>query len=244
MTHNTPQPAKNDPPSTEALVQVRGLAKSFSKNGQVQVVLDHIDIDIDEGEFLLILGESGCGKTTFLNILGAIDNPDEGEIGIREYGDVLKFNDVDLSSYRNRMIGHVFQTFNLKKNYTVYENVRVPLLFSGVSRRDAHERISEAIHAVGLDHRTNHRPAELSEGQAQRVAIARAIVNHPRILLADEPTGNLDIKTSASIMELMLQIKNERKTSLVMVGHDPKVVSLTDRVVVLDQGKFHQRSEL
>jgi len=237
-------PAGDEDSALEPLIHIRGLAKSFSKNGKLQVVLDSVDIDIEEGEFLLILGESGCGKTTFLNILGAIDEPDSGKIDIKDCGDVLRFNDSRLSQYRNRMIGHVFQTFNLKRNYTVYENVRVPLLFTDISRRQVHERVLDAVQAVGLEHRIDHRPAELSEGQAQRVAIARAIVNRPRILLADEPTGNLDTKTSASILELLQQLQRDRNTTLIMVGHDPGVVSLAGRVVVLEAGKFHQRTQL
>ena len=228
----------------EPLAKVRSLSKSFVKNGVRQVVLNRIDLDIVPGRFLAILGESGSGKTTFLNILGAIDEPDSGEIHVESFGDILKLKDKELSSYRNRMIGHVFQTFNLKKNYTVYENVRVPMLFTDIPRREGHERILEAVEAVGLSNRIDYRPAELSEGQAQRVAIARAIVNRPSILLADEPTGNLDTKTSATIIDLMLKIKKERNCALIMVAHDPGVISLVDKIVVLEDGKFVNRDTL
>jgi len=225
-------------------VKIRSLSKSFLKNGVRYQVLDQIDFDIAAGEFLIILGESGSGKTTFLNIMGAIDESDSGEIHVGEFGNIFELADKELSLYRNQMIGHVFQTFNLKKNYTVYENVRVPMLFTGISRRQAHERILEAIEAVGLVDKIDHRPAELSEGQAQRVAIARAIVNRPPILLADEPTGNLDTKTTALIIKLLLKIQKERHTALVMVTHDPSAISLVDRIVVMENGKFVNRDTL
>jgi len=236
--------ASEEPVSEEPLIRIRSLSKSFTKNGVEQVVLDKVDFDIDRGRFLVILGESGCGKTTFLNIMGAIDEPDSGEIHIEPYGDILKLKDKQLSAYRNQMIGHVFQTFNLKKNYTVYENVRVPLLFREISRREAHQRIIEAAEAVGLTPKLKHRPAELSEGQAQRVAIARAIVNRPAILLADEPTGNLDTKTSAMIIDLLLKINRKKNTAVIMVAHDPSVVSRVHNVVVLEDGKFDERDKL
>jgi len=230
--------------NTETLIQIRGLSKKFKKNGNTSVVLDAIDLNVAAGELLLILGESGCGKTTFLNLLGDIDEADAGEIKIDGLGDVRKLGDNRRSDYRNQTIGHVFQTFNLKKNYTVYENVRVPLLFSTLTKKEAHERVLEAVEAVGLTHRIDHRPPELSEGQAQRVAIARAIVNHPKIILADEPTGNLDVKTSARITELLLHIQKTRNTTLVIVTHDPDAKAIADRVLVLEQGKFIERDTL
>jgi len=220
------------------MIAIRSLTKTFTKDGSKLVVLDNIDLDIARGEFVMILGESGSGKTTLLNILGAIDTADSGEIMIEGFGDILSASDKSLAEYRNRIVGHIFQTFNLKKIYTAYANVKVPLLFGKVPVRDAHERIMRALERVGLAERPHFRPPELSEGQCQRVAIARAIVNEPAILLADEPTGNLDPKTARKIMDLLVSLNRDDDVTLLMVTHDVSMLEYAQKTVSLEGGKI------
>lgn len=220
------------------MITARNLTKVYHKGGESIVVLDHVDLSIGAGEFIMIMGESGTGKTTLLNFLGALDRPDNGEIIVGSLGNVLKINDKALSTYRNKIIGHVFQTFNLKPTYTAFENVRVPLLLTRMKHAEQKGHIEEALRAVGLWGRKSFRPIELSEGQCQRVAIARAIVNKPSILLADEPTGNLDPKTARSIMGLLTELNQKMNMTLVMVTHDLEVIKHADRVLTLAGGKL------
>lgn len=220
------------------MIKAHSLTKIYSKGDQSFTVLDSVDFEINEGEFVMILGESGTGKTTLLNFIGALDKPDEGEIMVEGVGDVLKISDRELSIYRNKIVGHIFQTFNLKPTYTARENVRVPLLFSKMSKPEQNERIDSALESVGLLHRKQYKPIELSEGQCQRVAIARAIVNKPKILLADEPTGNLDPKTAESIMNLLIELNRNSNMTLLMVTHDLDVLKHAHKVLVLSDGKL------
>jgi len=219
------------------VIKIRSLTKTFVKDRTRLVVLDHVDLDIARGEFVMILGESGSGKTTLLNILGTIDTADSGEILIEGFGDILSASDKRLAAYRNGVVGHIFQTFNLKKIYTAYANVKVPLLFSSPPVSDSHTRIMRALERVGLAERAHFRPPELSEGQCQRVAIARAIVNEPRILLADEPTGNLDPKTARKIMELLVSLNRDDGVTLLMVTHDVSMLQYARKTVALEAGK-------
>lgn len=220
------------------VIKIRSLTKTYVKDKARLVVLDHVDLDIARSEFVMILGESGSGKTTLLNILGTIDTADSGEILIEGFGDILSASDKRLSAYRNSVVGHIFQTFNLKKIYTAYANVKVPLLFSAVSVGDSDRRIMRALERVGLAERAHFRPPELSEGQCQRVAIARAIVNEPSILLADEPTGNLDPKTARKIMELLVTLNRDDGVTLLMVTHDVSMLQYTQKTVALEGGKI------
>ena len=226
------------------MITARNLTKIYHKGGESVVVLDHADFSTGAGEFVMVLGESGTGKTTLLNFLGGLDRPDEGEIIIDGIGDMLKISDRALSKYRNKMIGHIFQTFNLKPAYTAFENVRVPLLFSRMRGSEQDERIEGALKAVGLRHRKSFKPIELSEGQCQRVAIARAIVNKPEILLADEPTGNLDPRTAKSIMDLLIRLNHEMKMTLIMVTHDLNVLSHANKVLLLSDGKLVKNGDV
>ncbi len=219
------------------MIQIRALTKTYTKDGEKLVVLDHIDLDIARGDFVMVLGESGSGKTTLLNILGAIDTADSGKIGIKGFGDILSASDRRLAEYRNRIVGHIFQTFNLKKIYTSYANVKVPLVFSSLPVRDERQRIMRALERVGLAERAQYRPPQLSEGQCQRVAIARAIVNEPNILLADEPTGNLDPKTARKIMDLLVSLNRDDNTTLLMVTHDVSMLEYAKKTVSLEDGK-------
>ena len=190
----------------------------------------------------MVLGESGSGKTTLLNMLGALDKPDEGVMEVEGLGDICRIDDRALSDYRNRVIGHIFQTFNLKGIYTAFENVRIPLIFTPISRADARRRITRALEAVGLTDRMHFKPIQLSEGQCQRVAIARAIVNEPKVLLADEPTGNLDPKTARHIMDLLVRLNKEQGITLVMVTHDMTLLDYADRVVTLESGRVRENT--
>ncbi len=225
------------------MIKIRSLTKTFTKDGEKLVVLDHIDLDIARGDFVMVLGESGSGKTTLLNILGTIDTADSGEITVEGFGDILSASDKRLAEYRNRIVGHIFQTFNLKKIYTAYANVKVPLLFGNVPVLAANERIMRALERVGLAERPHFRPPELSEGQCQRVAIARAIVNEPQILLADEPTGNLDPKTARKIMDLLVSLNRDDDTTLLMVTHDVSMLEYARKTVSLDGGKIVVREK-
>jgi putative ABC transport system ATP-binding protein len=220
------------------MIKIRSLTKTFTKDGLKLVVLDDIDLDIAKGEFAMILGESGSGKTTLLNILGAIDTADSGEIMIEGFGDILSASDKRLAEYRNRVVGHIFQTFNLKKIYTAYANVKLPLLLSTVPVSNSHQKIMRALERVGLAGREHYRPPELSEGQCQRVAIARAIVNEPQILLADEPTGNLDPKTARKIMDLLVSLTRDDDVTLLMVTHDVSMLEYAQKTVSLEGGKI------
>lgn len=225
------------------MIKIRSLTKTFVKDEARLVVLDAIDLDIARGDFVMILGESGSGKTTLLNILGAIDTADSGEIIVEGFGDILSASDKRLAEYRNRVVGHIFQTFNLKKIYTAYANVKVPLLFSNEPVRDAHDRIVRALERVGLGDRAHYRPPQLSEGQCQRVAIARAIVSEPEILLADEPTGNLDPKTARKIMDLLVGLNRDDGTTLLMVTHDVSMLQYAQKTVSLESAKIVVRKK-
>jgi putative ABC transport system ATP-binding protein len=219
-----------------------GLTKTYLKDNERIDVLGGIDLELPSGSFVMVLGESGSGKTTLLNVLGALDRADAGSISVEGVGDICRVSDRALSDYRNGIVGHIFQTFNLKGIYTAFENVRIPLIFTSVSPREARQRITAALEAVGLADRMFFRPIQLSEGQCQRVAIARAIVNEPKILLADEPTGNLDPKTARHIMDLLVRLNKERGITLVMVTHDMTLLDYADRVYTLEAGRVRENT--
>jgi len=219
-----------------------GLMKTYVKDDERIDVLGGIDLAIPSGSFVMVLGESGSGKTTLLNMLGALDRANAGSIEVEDVGDLCRISDRALSDYRNGVVGHIFQTFNLKGIYTAFENVRIPLIFTEVSSKEARRRITAALESVGLGDRMFFRPIQLSEGQCQRVAIARAIVNEPKILLADEPTGNLDPKTARRIMDLLVRLNKERGITLVMVTHDMTLLDYADRVYTLEAGRVRENT--
>ncbi len=223
-------------------IRVANLTKTYFKDDERIEVLDGVRLEIPSGSFVMVLGESGSGKTTLLNMLGALDRAGTGSIEVEGAGDICRISDRALSDYRNRVVGHIFQTFNLKGIYTAFENVRIPLIFTSVSPKEARQRITAALEAVGLADRMFFRPIQLSEGQCQRVAIARAIVNEPKVLLADEPTGNLDPKTARHIMDLLVRLNKERGITLVMVTHDMTLLDYADRVVTLEGGRVRENS--
>jgi putative ABC transport system ATP-binding protein len=223
---------------TDAVIQVKDLKKIY-KLGLVEVhALDGVTFDIQRGEMVAIMGPSGSGKSTLMNMLGCLDRPTTGAYTL-DGEEVSRLNDDQLADIRNRKVGFVFQSFNLLPRQTSLANVELPMRYAGVSR-DRRERAVAALESVGLADRINHRPTELSGGQQQRVAIARALVNHPAILLADEPTGNLDSKSGKEIMELLLTLNKESQTTVIIVTHDTSVAAQTQRSIHLRDGLIEE----
>jgi putative ABC transport system ATP-binding protein len=218
------------------LIEAYGINKKFRIGASSIHALKDIEICVAQGELLAIMGPSGSGKSTLLHILGCLERPDSGRYML-DGKDVFQASDRELSDFRANHIGFVFQTFNLLPQLTVLENVELPFLYSSSSNGEAKERVTEAIEQVGLINRLYHRPAELSGGEMQRVAIARALAIGPTLILADEPTGNLDSRTSAEILELFEGLHDDGAT-LIMVTHDREVASRCQRVLTLRDGKF------
>ncbi len=217
------------------VIQVRDLTKIYTM-GIVEVhALDGVSFDIQGGEMVAIMGPSGSGKSTLMNLLGCLDRPTSGTYSL-DGEEVSKLSDDQLAVIRNRKVGFVFQSFNLLPRQTSLANVELPMRYAGVGK-EKRERAEAALVSVGLADRINHRPAELSGGQQQRVAIARALVNHPAILMADEPTGNLDSKSGKEIMQLLLDL-NSQGVTVIIVTHDPTVAEQTRRIIRLRDGKI------
>ncbi len=218
------------------VIEARDLTKTY-KMGEIEVhALNGVSFTITRGEIVSIMGPSGSGKSTMMNTLGCLDRPTSGEY-ILDGEAVANMTDDQLASVRNRKVGFVFQSFNLLSRLTAVGNVELPLRYAGLTegRRD---RAKAALEAVGLGDRMTHRPFELSGGQQQRVAVARAIVNDPAIIMADEPTGNLDSKVGKEIMSLLLNLNKERGTTLIIVTHDPKIAEQTQRIIRLRDGEL------
>lgn len=220
-----------------SFLSATGLRKSFGNGDATVDVLKGIDLDIAEGETIALVGASGAGKSTLLHILGTLDRPTSGKV-LFNGEDVFSAGDQALALFRNRSIGFVFQFHHLLPEFTAMENVAMPLLIAGIRRNEAIDSASSLLRDVGLEHRVSHRPGELSGGEQQRVAIARALVGSPQLLLADEPTGNLDMKTSDGIHELLADIHARRKLTLVIVTHNEKLASRMGRTVRLVDGKI------
>lgn len=219
---------------TEPIITVEKLAKIYQVGSQEVHALRSVDLSIDRNEFVALMGPSGSGKSTLMNIIGCLDTPSKGTYMLNGK-DVSHMDDDDLADIRNREIGFVFQTFNLLPRYSALENVALPLIYRGVGKAQRTERAEEVLHQVGLGDRMDHKPNELSGGQRQRVAVARALVNNPSIILADEPTGNLDTKTSYEIMALIDEIHNSGNT-IILVTHEEDIAEHAKRIVRLRDG--------
>ena len=217
-----------------ALIELKGVTKVYGQGELAVRVLHGIDLDIGEGSYVALLGASGSGKSTLMNILGCLDRPSSGSYRLRDQ-DVSRHTDDRLSEIRNSEIGFVFQSFMLVPQLTVLENVQIPLFYAGVPRSRRHEKGREALDLVGLSHRLRHLPSQLSGGERQRAAIARSLVNDPLLLLADEPTGNLDSVTGKDILRLVDDLHAAGRTIL-MVTHDPNVAERAERRVMIQDG--------
>jgi putative ABC transport system ATP-binding protein len=217
------------------LIRIRDLERRYVMGGEVIHALRGVSLSIRRNEYVAIMGPSGSGKSTMMNVLGCLDTPDAGEYWLNGQ-EVSRLTDDALARVRNKEIGFVFQTFNLLPRATALHNVELPLIYAGLSARERRDRAMAALERVGLGNRMDHRPNELSGGQRQRVAIARALVNQPSILLADEPTGNLDSTTSADIMQVFGELHAMGQT-VIMVTHEPDIAAFAERVVVLRDGR-------
>jgi len=216
------------------IIRIRDLAREYQMGDERILALQRVTLDIRRNEYVAIMGPSGSGKSTMMNLLGCLDTPTGGEYWLNGQ-EVSRLSDDQLARVRNREIGFVFQTFNLLPRATALHNVELPLVYAGARARERRERAAAALARVGLEHRMEHRPNELSGGQRQRVAIARALVNNPSILLADEPTGNLDSVTSEEIMRVFGDLHAAGQT-VIMVTHEPDIAAHAERVVVLRDG--------
>ena len=218
------------------IITVDNINKTY-KNGSLELqVLKNISFKVDKGEFLAIMGSSGSGKSTMMNILGCLDNQYEGRY-ILDGIDISKSTENELGEIRNKKIGFIFQSFNLLPRLTALENVELPLVYSSIPKEERHKRANELLEMVGLKDRTHHRPNELSGGQRQRVAIARALVNNPSIILADEPTGNLDSKSEGEIIEILQKLNKMGKT-IVIVTHEPNIGEIAERKIIFKDGEI------
>ncbi len=224
------------------MITCKKISKEYHRGDNRICPLLDLDLEIQSGRFLALMGPSGSGKTTLLNLIAGIDKPTSGSLVINDM-DISTLSASKLANWRSINIGYIFQLYNLVPVLTAYENVELPLLLHKMSRKQRHERISRTLALVGLEDRYDHYPRQLSGGQEQRVAIARAIVTDPKIIVADEPTGDLDRESAQSIMELLQQLNNELNTTLIMVTHDPQTAEYADQVLFLNKGKLVEHKE-
>ncbi len=225
---------------SKSLIEIRGLRRNFQLGGETLEVLKGIDLDIQKGEYVALMGPSGSGKSTLMNLLGCLDTPTSGRY-VLNGKDVSTLHDDELAEIRNKEIGFVFQTFNLMPRTTALDNVALPMVYAGYGKSDRHARAREVLTQVDLANRMDHQPNQLSGGQRQRVAIARALVNKPSIILADEPTGNLDSKTSVEIMALFNDIHAQGNT-VILVTHEEDIAAYAKRVIRLRDGMIESDS--
>lgn len=225
----------------QTVIDIQGITKTYV-NGKLSVpVLHGIDLQVNKGEFVSIMGPSGSGKSTFMNILGCLDRPTTGSYRLN--GDeVATLSDDELAFVRNKQIGFVFQSFNLLTKLTALENVALPMIYAGMDKKSRNERAAALLSSVGLGDRMNHLPSELSGGQRQRVAIARALANNPAIIMADEPTGNLDSKSTIDVMNIFRGLYDEGRT-IILVTHEPEIATYASRNVVLRDGLIVEDSQ-
>lgn len=220
-----------------SIIQLRSVSRTYVMGKETIPALDNVSLDIKEGEFLAIMGPSGSGKSTFANVIGGLDKPTSGDVLVD--GECInKLNDRHLSSYRNRKVGFIFQSFNLLPTYTALENVMIPLILTGESSSIRKQKAYDCLKEVGLENRVDHKPYQLSGGERQRVSIARALVNQPQIIIADEPTGNLDTKKSEEIVSLLKELNRKKKITVIVITHDPSVARQADRTLRMQDGKI------
>lgn len=220
-----------------ALVEIRNLSKQFRKGDEVITPLKQVDLDIEEGDFVSLMGPSGTGKSTLLNLISGIDKPDEGTVQVDRV-EITSLSRSQLADWRASNLGYIFQTHNLVPVLTTYENVELPILLLPLPKKERQQRVELALEAVGLSDRADHYPRQLSGGQEQRVGIARAIVAHPTVVVADEPTGSLDNKTSEQIQVLLQRLNQELNITMVMVTHDSEAAKIASRQLLLDEGRI------
>lgn len=220
----------------EHLIDARNLYKIYNPGENEVHALDGVSLTIDRGEFVAIIGQSGSGKSTFMNMLGLLDSPTSGEYYL-EGKEVSKLTDNELSEIRNKEIGFIFQGFNLIPSLTAVGNVELPLIYRGMPAAQRHELSDAALERVGIGHRKNHRPAEMSGGQQQRVAIARAVAARPPIILADEPTGNLDTHSGEEVMRILKELNNEGRT-VILITHDNSIAAQAKRIIRIQDGRI------
>lgn len=221
-----------------AIIELKGVNKIYRTDEVETQALENVNIEVEKGEFVSVMGPSGCGKSTLLNIIGLLDTPTSGTVELAGKMVGSKMSDSELAAFRNRNIGFVFQSFHLIPSLNVTDNIELPLVYrSGLSDSDRRKMVREVLERVGLTHRARHYPAQLSGGQCQRVAIARAIVGNPEIILADEPTGNLDSKMGAEVMELLHELNKRDGRTIVMVTHNEQQARLTDRIMQFFDGR-------
>ncbi|MEM7629753.1 MAG: ABC transporter ATP-binding protein [Planctomycetota bacterium] len=219
------------------MIECRGLTREYTKGDNTIRPLDGLDLDVPRADFLALMGPSGSGKTTLLNLIAGIDSPTSGQL-IIDATDIANLSRNKLAAWRSAHVGYIFQLYNLVPVLTAYENVELPLLLRPLTREDRHQRIMSALERVGIADRTTHFPRQLSGGQEQRVAIARAIVTDPNILVADEPTGDLDKPSARAVMKLLQQLNTELGKTIIMVTHDPSTTEYASRTLHLDKGRL------
>jgi putative ABC transport system ATP-binding protein len=228
-------PSTSQGAGTEPLVAIRNLTKYYVRGGQVIPVLVDINLDVYSGDYVALMGPSGSGKSTLLNLIAGIDKPSSGEIHVGGV-DIARLSEGDLAGWRAASVGFIFQFYNLMPVLSAFDNVELPLLLTGLTRRERRERVAIALSLVGLADRKDHFPNELSGGQQQRVAIARALIADPTIIVADEPTGDLDRATAEEILTLLDRLNRELGKTIVMVTHDPKTADKAHRLIHLEKG--------
>lgn len=219
------------------MIKLKNVSKIYRTSTIETLALNNINLHIQQGEFVSIMGPSGCGKSTLLNVMGLIDIPTEGKVSISNF-EIENYSKKQLAAFRNEHIGFIFQSFHLIPDLSILDNVELPLIYRGISSKERKEKAKEALHSVGLSNRMKHYPNQLSGGQKQRVAIARAIVGNPSIILADEPTGNLDSVLGNEVMNILLKLNQDSNTTLVMVTHDESMALKTNRIIRLYDGSL------
>ncbi|HUR27411.1 MAG TPA: ABC transporter ATP-binding protein [Planctomycetota bacterium] len=226
----------------QAMIRVRDVTKSYRRGGETLVVLDRLKLDMEEGRFYALMGPSGSGKTTLLNLIGGLDVPESGELFVAGEN-LAQLSGAELAHWRAANVGFVFQGFNLIPVLSAFENVELPLKLTPLSRSERKKHAEHALSLVGLGDRMHHRPKQLSGGQEQRVAIARAIASDPKVILADEPTGDLDRKSAEQVLELLARLNQEFKKTILMVTHDPHAAQKAQSIVHLDKGQLGRIEE-